>query len=272
MKKRVYTLLTVLGSFFLFSSCDQLEGLDTTLNKLTIQEIVAGLRQALTVGSDTTTRQLALTNGYMEGRSKLTGELLKIILPAEITNTLGLLRQAVGTTVYNNTMKDYEDKLIESLNLAASDAAKTALPVFTKAITDMTIEDGVAILKGADSAATNYLRVTTFDVLKGRYAPKIDSSLSKPLLLSKSANDFYSLFRTGYNTLVDLNNVNPFKTQNFNRLNDPTLGNHVTQLALRGLFLKIRDKESDIRNITTERVTELLQKVFDRANWNNISE
>ena len=48
------------------------------------------------------------------------------------------------------------EKTIEAINRSAEDAAPEAKDIFVSAITDITIEDGFAILNGENNAATEY--------------------------------------------------------------------------------------------------------------------
>lgn len=57
------------------------------------------------------------------------------------------------------------DKVILSLNRAAEDASISALQIFINAITSMTISDAISIVKGDKTAATQFLRKTTYNQL-----------------------------------------------------------------------------------------------------------
>jgi hypothetical protein len=53
------------------------------------------------------------------------------------------------------------DEFVLTMNRAAEEAAKEAAPVFVSSVKQMTITDGVKILKGKDDEATQYLKRTT---------------------------------------------------------------------------------------------------------------
>src|SRR5204863_9680154 len=76
-------------------------------------------------------------------------------------------------------MNKQVDEFVMTLNRAAEEAAKEAAPIFLNAITSMTITDGVSILKGNDSAATNYLQRTTSTQLHDKFKPVIKNATQK---------------------------------------------------------------------------------------------
>ena len=101
---------------------------------LTNTEIIAGLKQALAVGTDSTVKRVSKTDGYFRD------ELIRILLPpeAEII-TKNLSRIPGGEKLVND--------VVLRINRAAEDAAKEAAPIFIGSITGMTISDGLGIPK-----------------------------------------------------------------------------------------------------------------------------
>ncbi len=203
-----------------------------SLNNLSNNEIVSGLRQALEVASKNAAGKLNVQNGFFGNA------LIKVMMPPEAKKVENALRQ-VG-------MGELVDRTILSMNRAAEDAAGKAAPIFINAITTMSIQDGLNILKGGNGAATNYLRSRTTGALTNAFRPVIQNSLNK----LNVANLWSQLF-TFYNNLPTT----------FNKIN-PDLTAYVTERALNGLFVTIADEENKIRTNPTARVTDLLQKVF----------
>jgi hypothetical protein len=214
---------------------------DTTL---TNDQVIAGLKEALNVSTDTSVAILSKLDGFYKD------ELVKILLPPE------------AQVVYTNISKvpfgqDLIDKTILAMNRAAEDASKEATPIFKNAITSITIQDGFAILRGSDTAATAYLNSKTYSPLKSTFQPKIDASLSKPLVLGLSANDTYKNLIDAYNT-ASLGGIL------FSEIKTNSLSEHVTTKALNGLFLKVSEEEKAIRKDPVARVTDILKKVFSK--------
>ncbi len=237
MKYLKYLLLLAIVPCFMVS-CETDEGIEE-------YEIIEGLKSALKVATDTSVAITSIEDGYYQD------ELIKILLPEE------------AKVVYDN--KDIVpglslliDDVVMKINRSAEDAAKEATPIFVKAISDMTIADATNILHSSDSAATEYLIAHTSDELFAAFQPKINASLDKPLVGNVSTNDTWNEVITVYNNfaeslagqLLSLNTV------------DVDLSEHVTNKALDGLFVKVKDEEKDIRNNVNARVNEILQKVF----------
>jgi hypothetical protein len=195
-------------------------------------EIAAGLKQALEVGAQTATSKVSAANGFF-GNS-----IIKILMPPEA--------KKVETTLRNLGMGSYVDKAILSMNRAAEDASKKALPIFVDAIKGITINDGMSILRGSNDAATQYLKGKTTPALTSAFRPVIQSSLDKV-----NATAYWQEVFTIYNKLPTTRTpVNP------------DLAGYVTERALSGVFVNIADEELKIRTDPAARVTDLLKKVF----------
>ncbi len=212
------------------SSCDELG------SGLTETEIVAGLKEALQVGADTSVATVNKTDGYFNN------PLLKIPFPEDVLfvedalSNLTILGQPVGQTAV--------DAFVLKLNRAAENAAIQAKPIFLNAISGMTITDGLNILMGADDAATGYLRTNTYDNLKTTFQPDIQNSLD-----AVGAQVAWNEVSTLYNTVSST----PANTD---------LADHTTKKALNGLFTLITAEELKIRTDVGYRVSDLLKKVF----------
>ena len=77
------------------------------------------------------------------------------------------------------------DEGLRVLNRAAEDAVGEAIPIFTDAITGMTIVDAKNILMGDKNSATLYLKSATSAALYQKFNPIINNSFKKRLLLQK---------------------------------------------------------------------------------------
>lgn len=207
-------------------------GTGISLNNLSNTDIVSALREALQIGAKNASGKLSVQNGYFGNT------LVKVLLPPEAKKVETALRQ-VG-------MGDLVDKTILSMNRAAEDAAGKAAPIFINAITSMSIQDGVNIVRGGNGAATNYLRTRTTAELTNAFRPVIQGSLNK-----YNVATYWSQLFTFYNRLPTT----------FNKIN-PDLTAYVTERALSGLFVTIAQEEDKIRTNPAARVTGLLQKVF----------
>ena len=109
----------------------------------------------------------------------------------------------------------------------------------------MTVRDAVNIVKGADNAATMYLKNNTSPQLINKFQPIIKTSLDEV-----DATRYWSDLITAYNKIPLVKKMNP----------DLTL--YVTQKAIDGLFIMIAKEELKIRKDPMARTSELLKKVF----------
>jgi len=199
---------------------------------LSSDEIVAGLKEALSQGAQKSTDKLSAADGFFKDAA------VKILLPPEAQKVEKTLR-SIGFS------KECDDAIL-SLNRAAEDASKSAAHIFLNAIRKMTVQDGVTILKGTDTAATGYLRKSTSADLTSAFRPVIDSSLQK----TGATRYWKSIFEI-YNKLPTT----------FNKVNTD-LSSYATQKALDGVFYYVAEEEKNIRKNPAAQVTDLLKKVF----------
>ncbi len=247
MKNIARFFLIILLPVYLTGCTEIMQVLSSTManQPLTAAEIVAGLKQALTIGADSSLKRISKTDGYYRD------ELIRILLPPEAQMITDNLSRIPGG-----------DKLLEDvilrINRAAEDAAKEALPIFVSAVTGMTIHDGLSILKGHPTAATDYLRANTYDQLFALYRPKIKASTDKKLIGNISTTESWNKLTSEWNKIANsvvgqLAGFKPVYIQ---------LDDYLTGKALDGLFLKVGEEEQKIRTDPLARVTELLKRVF----------
>ncbi len=199
---------------------------------LSNSEITAGLKEALQVGSRNATGKVSTVNGFFADQA------IKVLMPPEAKKIETALR-SVG-------MGAQVDKAILAMNRAAEDASTKAAPIFTNAITSITIQDGLSILRGSNDAATQYLKGRTTPELTSAFKPVIQASLEKT-----HATRYWKEIVNIYNRL-------PTTRQKMN----PDLAGHVTEKALYGIFVYVAQEEGKIRTNPTARVTDLLRRVF----------
>ncbi|MEO6327992.1 MAG: DUF4197 domain-containing protein [Ginsengibacter sp.] len=193
-------------------------------------DIVQGLKEALRVGTDTSTRRLSLINGFFGD------DIIRIVMPPEAVKVEKALRDiGLGKSV---------DKAVLSMNRAAEDASKHVGDILWNSIKSMSIQDGLAILKGGDFAATEYLKRTTTIQLTNEFKPVIQRSLTN-VNATKYWNDVFTLYNKFSKTPVNTN-----------------LTAYVTEKTLSGLFYHIGLEEQKIRRDPVARVTEILRRVF----------
>lgn len=198
--------------------------------QLGAQEIASGLKEALAIGAEKGAATLSKENGFFGN------PLMKIILPAEAQKVERVLRGAgLGKMV---------DDAIMTMNRGAEEACKEAAPIFVNAIKQMDVNDAIGILRGADTAATGFLRSKTTAPLGEAFKPVISRSLEKT-----GATKYWTSMIGAYNK-VSLQKINP------------DLSAYVTEKALQGIFTQIAMEEKNIRKDPLARTSDLLKKVF----------
>jgi len=244
MKSRVYVFIIMM---FIFTGCAELMNILQTTGTaaLTEADVISGLKEALITGARNSATRLAAENGYYGDA------MIKIPLPDEAKMIVDNISKIPGG-----------DKLIEDvvlrINRAAEDAAKEVAPIFVSSVTSMSISDAFNILKGADNAATIYLRNSTYDQLYQLYKPKIQSSTEKKIIGNISTKESWNTLTSKWNTVANsiagkIAGLKPVNTE---------LDDFLTSKALSGMFLKVEGEELKIRKEVSARVTPLLQKVF----------
>ncbi len=206
-------------------------GSNTSTSALSNADVIKGLKEALTVGAN---NSISLTS-KLDGFNK--NSLIYIPWPNEAI----VMKERLSQLGFQTQINDFET----SLNRAAEEATKNAVPVFVNAITNMSIADGFAILNGNDTAATHFLREKTYASLKERFAPTVTDAINKVKVTS-----YWSPLITTYNKIPGVQKQNP-------NLND-----YVTDKAINGLMTLIAQEETKIRKDPMARVTDILKKVF----------
>ena len=199
-------------------------------SSLSNDDIISGLKEALRVGTDSSTKKLSKLDGFFGDAA------IKILMPEEA--------KKMEKTLRNFGMGSLVDKAILSMNRAAEDAANGVGNIFWDAIKKMSITDGLKILRGGDFAATDYLKSITTKDLTEKFRPVIEASLVKV-----DATKYWKDVFTAYNKF----SAAPVNTD---------LNVYVTERALGGLFYNIGLQEQKIRKDPAAQVTDILKKVF----------
>ena len=238
------TLIITIGltATVIITSCDVLdEAANIVLTEdgsskpaLTNEEVIAGLKEALNVGIKNSVDVTAVTDGFLKNPE------IRLPWPED---ALQVREKAMEWGLESKV-----DKFETTLNRAAEEASKEALPIFKDAIVNMSISDGFAILKGGDGAATQYLKDNTTASLKNAFRPKVKEAISKVKL-----TDYWNPIMTKYNAYASLSGKDKI---------NPDLDEYVLDKAVAGLFHMVEKEENKIRENPGARVTELLQKVF----------
>ncbi len=122
-----------------------------------------------------------------------------------------------------------------------------AQPVFASAVTAMTWQDAMGLLRGAPDAATQYLRRTGGAQLEQRFLPVVRAATAQTGVTSA-----YKAVQAAAPTTLT----------SFLGADTVDIDTYVTRKAMDGLFLLVAQEEQRIRTNPLARSTELLQRVF----------
>jgi len=245
-KIKTITLILLLLNLSSFAQLSRVKKMLAGKNlPLTNTEIVNGLKDAILVGTDSAVTHLSAVDGYLKDQA------VKILLPPEAKTITDNLSKLPGGS-------KLVDDVVVRINRAAEDAAKGAKPIFVNSVREMTFTNGLQILKGPNNAATQYFKSKTSQQLGDLYRPKIRESLNKSLIAGISTQQSWNELTTQWNKLAGsaIGKFGGLKTVNVK------LEDYILQKALDGLFLKIGEREKDIRTNASARVTNLLKRVF----------
>jgi Protein of unknown function (DUF4197) len=241
MRKFIIPVL-VGGLFITTTACDVLNEVagdvlttDTnTAPALTNGEVISGLKEALNVGIQNSVNLTSVTDGFLKN------EAIRLPFPPDAIK----VREKALEWGLNGQVEKFET----TLNRAAEEATKEALPIFKNAILNMSISDGFAILNGGDGSATRFLRDNTRAQLVAAFKPKVDAAISTVKL-----TEYWNPIINKYNGAMSLTGGQ--------KLN-PDLSEYVTDRAIVGLFHMVELEENKIRKDPLARVSDILQKVF----------
>lgn len=208
-----------------------LQGFGLGQRGLSVAEVAAGLKEALSVGSGRVVSQLGKVGGFMKDPA------IKIPLPGALQSVQKAL-SAVGAGGLANDLQ-------ARLNRAAEVASGKAKPLFLDAVQKMTFDDAVQIWKGPQDAATQYFKRQMTPGLTDTFRPEVQDGLAKA-----GAVKAYDKMMGRYEKL-------PFVPDAKADLTDYTV-----EKGLAGLFHYLGKEEASIRQNPGARSTELLRKVF----------
>ena len=198
---------------------------------LTQQEIAAGLKQALEVGTNNVVAQIGKRNGFYRDSS------IHIPLPDSLAKVQRTLKK-VG-------LSSYLDELELSLNRAAEQAVPKAKKLFWQAIEEMSWDDVMKIYQGPDDAATLYFKQKMTPALTREMYPVVQQTLASAGVIKA-----YDRVMKKYYSIPYVPNVKA------------DLNDYVIQQSLNGMFYYLAKEEAAIRHDPLKRTTDLLKRVF----------
>jgi len=220
-------------------------------NDLSSTDMNGALKQALNNGVTYAINALGAKDGY------LNNSLTKIALPQDMQKMADLVVKVGG--------RKYVDDLVLSLNNAATEAAPQTAKIFTKSISEMSIDDAKKILSGSSKAATEYFRATTTKDLQNTISPIVQKSMDE-----NSVAKYYDSFQAFYKKNAGVLK-NEYVSGAANMLGyggllpsdkESNLTGYVTNKSIDGIMVMIEEKEKEIRKNPLVQNSDLIGKVF----------
>jgi hypothetical protein len=194
-----------------------------------------GLKEALAKGVENSILKLGKQDGFNND------PLVRILVPEKIRKLADTARKlGAGKKV---------DQFELAMNRAAEQAVPEAASLFSDAVKQMSVQDAVGIIKGGDTAGTEYFRRVTQDKLRERFLPIVQKSTAN----NQVAQSYKSM--VGKNSGV-------MKLLGADEQVD--LDTYVTNKAMDGLYFYIAEEEKKIRKDPLARTSKLLKKVFGK--------
>jgi hypothetical protein len=213
------------------------------LNGLSQDQLVGGLKQALSNGLQHAVGELGHPDGF------LTNLNVKIPMPERllvVEKSLRALKQ-----------QKLADDFVTSMNRAAEQAVPVATEVFIDTLRNMSIDDAKVILTGQTNAATEYFRRTTSTNLFTRFHPIVQKATASAGVTSTYKKMTAAAGNSSNSLMKGLGGLMGSDAMD--------VDSYVTNKALDGLFKMVADEEAKIRANPAARTTDLLQKVFAAA-------
>ena len=231
------TLILTLGALPI-TACETLDPaiLDQVLGggPLTQNEAALGIRAALDNGIGNALGNLGRVDGY------LGNPVVRIPLP----NVLQDLQSYLSPIGADGLLVELQ----QQLNRGAEKAAPIARDIFIDAVRGLTIQDAINIVRGPDTAATDYLRDRTTQSLTRLFSPIMEDALADTVAL-RLVDEIDRKVPVGLFT----GSGTDLKTD---------LIGHGVDYGLRGVFHFIAEEEQAIRRDPAARTSAILRRVF----------
>ena len=208
-------------------------------------------RLALLAGicaAGTAAAQLPKMDDLLKGVDKLPKTPVSPLPPGTTDDKTGAAKiQKVADVARAAGYQKQVDEFVLSMNRAAEAAAPLASRYFGDAIRDMTLQDVQGILRGGDTAATDFFSSKTRDKLYAAFKPTVAQKVNE-VGATRAYKDMMGRYEK----------VPLMGSQSLD------LDDYVTNKSLDGLFHVVAEEERKIRTNPAARTTDLLKTVFGK--------
>jgi hypothetical protein len=200
---------------------------------LTESDAAAGIRDALRRAAGSAVASLGRNDGFL-GNAQV-----RIGLPPAL--------ERAGEVLRNLGQGKRVDELVTGMNRAAEQAVPRARPLLEDAVRRMSVEDAIGLVRGGDTAASDFFARKTRVPLSQAFLPVVQPVTERLALARRHDELVERAARLG------LAQGQPRKVHE-----------HVTDKALDGVFLLLAQAERELRADPLAAGSALLKRVFGR--------
>lgn len=194
----------------------------------------AGVKTALERGATAAVSLLGRPDGFLKNP--------KVMIPLP-----GVLKDAAQILKFTGQQKKV-DELVTAMNRAAEAAVPEAQALLIDAVKSLSVADAVKIVRGNDTAVTQYFSSKTRVPLGEKFLPIVTEATEKVSLADK------------YNAVAGkASGLGLVKKE------DANIQQYVTRKALDGLYWMIGEEEKKIRRDPVGTGSDILSKVFGKG-------
>ena len=193
-----------------------------------------GIRTALNNGVSNAIGTIGVFDGFWKNN------LIQIPLPSQMVSIQNTLSRFGAGSVFS--------RMHEQLNRGAEKAVPVAKDIFVGAVSQMSIQDALNIVRGPETAATDFLKGATQTQLVSSFSPIMETALSNTGALQLVSQVEQSVANIPFQT--------PLTGARGNLIS------HGVSKGLDGMFYYIGEEEKAIRANPVKRTSEILRRVF----------
>ena len=194
-----------------------------------------GIKTALNNGIGNAVGTIGILDGFWANN------LIQIPLPSQLQSVQNTLSRFGAGGLFN--------ELHQQLNRGAERAVPVAKDIFVSAVSSLSINDAINIVRGPETAATDFLKGATQTKLTTAFSPIMETALADTGALRLVGQVEQSLSSLPVQ-VAGLNNVKG------------DLISHGVSKGLDGMFYYIGEEEKAIRADPVKRTSDILRRVF----------
>ena len=231
----------------------------TTTSSTSQSSASSGVKEALSLGAQQAVSLLGKDGGFLNNTA------VKIPLPSSM--------KPVATAAEKLGGKSYVDDFVKTMNTAATKAVPKTASILSDTISAMSVEDANAIVKGSNTAATDYFKSKAGTKLLTAIMPIVKESINENKVMSsyqslKGFTGSSSSATSGLSNNAMVGQASSiakgFGMGDSVSNSDESIEDYVGRKTLDGLFYMIAEKEKALRSNPIASGSSIIQQVFGK--------